>query len=221
MPAISAKNLTFRYSDKDKALFSDACFNLDKGKIAAVTGPSGSGKTSLALCLARIIPSIIEGVFSGEIEIDGRVSMVFQDADSQVFLPKVEDELAFGPENLCLPKDEIGRRIDQTLNDLGIQQLRHKNPKSLSGGQKQLVALGGVLTLNPDALIMDETLSQLDSEAKKRVKSLLKKLKSQGRSFVLIEHEEINYDIADEVWLLNNGKLELVSKPSVDFGGGL
>lgn len=211
MAAISAKNLAFKFKDKKDELLSGVSFTLEKGRIAAITGPSGSGKTSFALCLSQVIPNLVDGIFSGEVDIDGRVGIVFQDADTQVFLPTVEDELAFAMENLCLSKVEIGTRIDEVLKDLGINHLRNKNPSRLSGGQKQLVALGGVLTLNPDILIMDETLSQLDLEAKSKVKSLLKKLKSKGITIILIEHDEENYSIADEIWNLSEGKLRLIS----------
>lgn len=221
MAAISAKNIALKFIDKKGELFSDVSFSLEKERIAVITGLSGSGKTSFALCLARVIPKLVDGIFSGEVVTDGRVGMVFQDADTQVFLPTVEDELAFAPENLCLSKAETKIRVDEVIEELGIGHLRNKNPARLSGGQKQLVALGGVLTLNPDILIMDETLSQLDKEAKSRVKSLLKKLKSMGKAIILIEHDEDNYSIADEIWNLSGGKLRLISGyiPEVGHNG--
>lgn len=188
-------------------MFCDISLELEKGRIVAITGPSGSGKSTLGYCLAGVIPRLLEGEYSGAVEIAGRPGIVFQDPDIQVFLPAVEDELAFAPENLCLSPEETGTRIAETLQKLGIPHLLNADPNQLSGGQKQLIALGGVLTLCPDVLILDETLSQLDRESKDRIKLHLLELKAKGVSIVLIEHHSINYDIADEIWLLEKGKL--------------
>lgn len=217
MKAVRANRITFQYKGQEEPLFSDVSFQLEKGKIAVLTGPSGSGKTTLGLCFAGVIPHLLEGIFEGEVEIEGRVGIVFQDPDLQVFLPTVEDELAFAPENLCCSGEETGQRIRETLEQLGIPSLRETDPTRLSGGQKQLVALGGVLTLVPDLLILDETLSQLDREAKKRVTELLQTLKTKGVSTILIGHDADSRQIADEVFVLKEGKLELCSlKPEVD-----
>ena len=134
-----------------------------------------------------------------------------QDPDSQIIFPTVEDALAFGPENLCLPRQEIGERIDKTLALLGLTDLRLANPGQLSGGQKQLVALGGVLTLSPDIFVLDESLSQLDEAARPRIKSALLSLKQQGKTLIMIEHDKNNMDIADQIWYLNKGGLECLS----------
>lgn len=216
MKAIRVNGISFRYKDQKEPLFSDVSFQLEKGKIAVLTGPSGSGKTTMGLCFARVIPHLIEGIFEGEVEIEGRAGMVFQDPDLQVFLPTVEDELAFAPENLCCSKEETGQRISETLEQLGIPSLREADPARLSGGQKQLVALGGVLTLKPDLLIMDETLSQLDRVARERVKELLHTLKAKGVSIILIGHDAESREIADEVFTLKDGKLNpCFPKPEV------
>ncbi|GAB1476104.1 hypothetical protein MASR2M70_09360 [Bacillota bacterium] len=188
-------------------MFCDISLELEKGRIAAITGPSGSGKSTLGCCLAGVIPHLLEGEYKGAVEIAGRPGIVFQDPDTQVFFPAVEDELAFAPENLCLTPEETGKRIAETLQKLGIPHLADADPKLLSGGQKQLIALGGVLTLAPDLLILDETLSQLDRESKDRIKQHLLELKAKGVSIILIEHQSNNYDIADEIWLLEEGKL--------------
>lgn len=207
MASVKAKEIEFRYKGQKTPLFSNIFFSLEKGKIAAITGPSGSGKSTLGYCLSGVIPNIFQGIYSGHVEITGRAGIVFQDPDTQVFLPAVEDELAFAPENLCLPREETGNRINKALRDLGIPDLRQIDPSRLSGGQKQLVALAGVLTLEPDLLILDETLSQLDKESKWKVKELLLMLKEKGVAIILIEHNAKSYDIADEIWLLRDGEL--------------
>jgi energy-coupling factor transporter ATP-binding protein EcfA2 len=145
MRMLEAKSISFRYSGQTPN---------DSGKCYLVFGSRSNnctyrsfrgGKSTLGYCLSGVIPTLIKGEFSGRITRQGRIGIVFQDADAQVFLPTVEDELAFGPENLCLPRQEIEDRINGILELLNIEELRLKNPARLSGGQKQLVALGGVL----------------------------------------------------------------------------
>ena len=220
MQAVEAKSITFRYKGQATPVLENVFFNLEQGQIAAITGPSGCGKSTLGYCLCGVIPDLIQGDFSGEVSLSGRAGIVFQDPDTQIFLPTVEDELAFGPENLCLPREEIGERIRSTLELIGLTELRLANPAQLSGGQKQLVALGGVLTLSPDIIVFDETLSQLDVAAKEMVKRVLLALKQQSKTLIMIEHEKKNLDIADQIWFLNKGKLERLPFTGVVKGNG-
>ncbi len=208
MNAVETRSLSFSYRGQVIPVLDNIDFTLDQGKIAAITGPSGSGKSTLGYCLCGVIPDLIAGEFSGTVKKAGRVGIVFQDPDHQLFLPTVEDELAFGPENLGLPREEIGERIEGVLELLGLTALRYENPARLSGGQKQLAALAGVLTLDPDVIILDETLSPLDTVARDRVKKVLLNLKQQGKALILIEHEKNNYVIADEIWQLKKGSLK-------------
>jgi energy-coupling factor transport system ATP-binding protein len=210
MRMLEAKSVSFRYPEQTDMVLENVSLVLEKGQIVALTGPSGGGKSTLGYCLCGVIPDLIKGDFSGWISRQGRVGIVFQDADAQVFLPTVEDELAFGPENLCLPRQEIGARISSVLELLGIEDLRLKNPARLSGGQKQLVALGGVLTLAPDIIVLDETLSQLDQIVREKVKRILLALKKQGRTIIMIEHDSKITNIADRIWLLEEGRLKLL-----------
>lgn len=207
MKAVEAREITFRYKGHTSFVLEDIFFELEQGQIAAITGPSGCGKSTLGYCLCGVIPALIKGDFSGEVSLTGRAGIVFQDPDTQIFLSTVEDELAFGPENLCLSREEIGARIQSTLALIGLTELRTANPSKLSGGQKQLVALGGVLTLSPEIIVLDETLSQLDIAAKETVKQVLLELKQQGKTLIMIEHETKSLDIADQTWLLDGGKL--------------
>lgn len=214
MYMLEAKSISFRYPGQTKLILENISMTLEAGQITALTGPSGGGKSTLAYCLSGVIPAQIKGEFSGWVTHQGRVGIVFQDADAQVFLPTVEDELAFGPENLCLPRQEIAARINGILELLGMEDLRLKNPARLSGGQKQLVALGGVLTLAPDILVLDETLSQLDQTTRERVKKVLLALKNQGRTIIMIEHESKITDIADQIWLLADGRMQRLPSPT-------
>jgi energy-coupling factor transport system ATP-binding protein len=207
MTAVEARAVTFQYHGHSSPILNHISFSLPKGQIAALTGPSGCGKSTLGYCLCGVIPRLIQGIFEGEIKWSGRAGIVFQDPDTQLFLPTVEDELAFGPENLCLPRAEIGKRISSVLELLGLTEFRGENPMQLSGGQKQLVALGGVLTLAPDLIILDETLSQLDKAAQARVNTIISGLKQEGKTIIMIEHDKDNLYIADQLWLLDAGKL--------------
>lgn len=213
MKAVQAKVLTFRYKGQKAPVFENVFFELEPGQIAAITGPSGCGKSTLGYCICGVIPRLIKGDFSGEVTLSGRAGIVFQDPDTQIFLPTVEDELAFGPENLCLSREEIEARISSTLELIGLTDVRQENPSRLSGGQKQLVALGGVLTLSPDIIILDETLSQLDEKAQETVKKVLLALKQQGKALIMIEHDKNNLAIADQIWLLEQA--QLVRLPSL------
>jgi len=211
MTAVEVRHVTFKYPGRISPVLDDVCFSLEPGQIAAITGPSGSGKSTLGYCICGVIPNLIKGDFWGEVRLNGRAGIVFQDPDTQIFLTTVEDELAFAPENLCLSLDEIGTRIRQTLELIGMAELRRANPSQLSGGQKQLVALGGVLTLSPDILVLDETLSQLDASAQESIRSLMLALKREGKAIIMIEHDKRNLRIADQVWRLDRqGMLQQV-----------
>lgn len=218
MLAVEAKALSFCYKGQLSPVFENLNFELKQGAIAAVTGPSGCGKTTLGYCICGVIPRLIKGNFSGQVHLRGRASIVFQDPDTQIFLPTVEDELAFGPENLCLARQEIGKRIELTLELLGLGDLRRENPALLSGGQKQLVALGGVLTLSADVIVLDETLSQLDTSARARVKSILLALKQENKTVIIIDHDANNLELADEVWYLDHGILQRCLPGRHNFG---
>lgn len=217
--ALQARAVRFRYKGKTSYILDNIDLALEEGQITGITGSSGCGKSTLGYCLCGVIPRFITGDFSGEVSYNGRIGIVFQDPDTQIFLPTVEDELAFGPENLNLPREEIGQRISLTLELLGLTNLRYANPSELSGGQKQLVALGGVLTLSPDIIVFDESLSQLDIAAKEKVKKILLSLKQAGKTLIMIEHDKRNLDIADQIWQLNNGMLvQLVSSEGGESG---
>lgn len=193
--------------------------------MVAIVGLSGCGKTTLCHCLSGIIPHLMNGEMKGEVLIDGtpsteltppqiatRLGVVFQNPDTQLFFPTVEDELAFGPENLCFPPQRIKHTIDRVLEKVGLEGFHQRNPHELSGGQKQLVALAAVLSLDPDILILDEVTSQLDRQGKERVLRLIGALRDEGRAVVMVEHNPDNLKIADRVKLLSEGSL-------VDFSG--
>ena len=222
MKALEARSLSFAYDETP--LFSGVSFAVAEGEWVAVTGPSGSGKSTLCLLLSGVIPrSRDEGNRSGEVlllgedvasmplaQVASRLGLVLQEPDSQLFSPLVEDEVAFGPENLCLSRDEIGRRITEALELTGMSGSRLAETDTLSGGQKQLIALAAVLALRPRVLILDEAFAMLDADAEERMRQVLCELKRQGTAILTVEHEARRLVWADRVLFLSRGRLEEV-----------
>ena len=217
---IKVNNLSFSYSDNNK-IIDNINLKVNKGEILAVVGLSGSGKTTLCYCLSGIIPHIYSGNLSGEVLIKGNsildmempqiatnIGIVFQNPETQIFFPVVENELAFGPENLCIKRDEIGKRIEEVLSLLNIEDKRYVKTEHLSGGQKQLIALASVLTLKPDILIFDEVMAQIDSKGKKAIKDIILQLKQEGKTVIMVEHNLDNIEIADRKLVLKQGRLK-------------
>lgn len=218
--AIEIDNLHFKYKGQRDYILSGINLNIQQGEVVAIVGLSGNGKSTLCYTLNGIIPNTFKGNLKGSVKVLGNnvvdmdmaklatiVGVVFQDPDTQLFSPTVEDEIAFGPENLCIPREEIAMRIDEVLKLTGMDKYRWENPNNLSGGEKQLVALGAVLSLKPSILVFDEAMAQIDDKGKKRIKKVIKRLKDDGKTIVMIEHDFNNLDVADRVVLLKNGKL--------------
>jgi len=204
----------------EKKILKDLNFTVEQGQILAVMGLSGSGKSTLCLCLGGIIPHYLGGEMSGQVLINGQdtaeckiarlaleVGIVFQDADTQLFSPTVEDEIAFAPENLCLPSDQIRQRVDAVFDMMGINHLRYENTNNLSGGQKHLVAMAAVLAMDPAILVLDEVLVQLDAIVKENVIDILLELRRRGKTIIIVEHDLEAVTIADRVLLLEDGML--------------
>lgn len=224
---IHVRNLTFSYDRRpEKAALTDITFSIKPGTVTAVIGPSGCGKSTLCQILCGIIPQCISGELQGEVRVGGtdvqhvslrelsqKIGYVMQDPERQIIASTVEDELAFGPENLCLPPEEIRGRIEAVSDALGIRHLAAKNPGKLSGGQKQLVAIGGILTMEPDVLILDEPLSQVDREGRERMIALMKKLRAQGKTILAVEHDYRMMDFADQWICLDRGRLRAIGSP--------
>ena len=216
---IEIKDLKFRYKSSSSNILQGVDLTVPKGEVLTLVGLSGNGKSTLLNIICGIIPHIRQGVIEGQVKLWGeevrclkilditkRVGIVFQ--DSQLFSPTIEDEIAFGPENLRIEKDEIGRRITKVLQMVNLEEYRYENPNNLSGGQKQLVAIAAVLAMEPDILLFDEILAQVDIEGRKKIKNVIKNLKNQGKTIVSVEHDLENLDIADRVLKLENGKLQ-------------
>ncbi len=217
---LCVRDLSYSFPGKDSPLFSGVNLTVGAGEVVGIVGLSGSGKTTLCHCLSGIIPLIRTGDMQGVVRvmdrstrdltparIATRLGIVFQNPDTQLFFPRVEDEVAFGPENLCLAPEEIDRRITAALKTVGMEGFRHRNPHRLSGGEKQMIALASVLSLDPRVLIFDEALSQLDAAGRKRILDLIGDLKRDGRAIVMVEHNPDNLVVAGQMMLLHEGTM--------------
>lgn len=222
--AISLKDVWFKYPQSSNWAIRGINLNVNTGESACITGPSGCGKTTLCMCLNGLIPHHIPGELRGNTTLDKwnikkssiaelsqRVGLVFQNPESQLFLLRIIDEVAFGPENLCVPPNEILERVERALEDVGMLGKEEENPTEISGGQKQRVAIASVLSMKPNILVLDEPLTQLDHGGKTRLLEVLKKLKSEGISIIITEHNitPLLY-LVDKLIVMNDGEIILV-----------
>ncbi len=195
---VKIKGLYFRYKKAPRPVFDGFSLEVTAAERLAILGPSEAGKSTLALCLQGLIPRMIKGEFRGRIEVAGRlthtvrprnlagqVGILFQDFEAQLFCTRVDQEVAFGPENLGLNREELSRRVRQALSLVGLTGLESRDPASLSGGQRQLLALAAVLALKPRLLVLDEPTTDLDPLRVEELLATLDKL-AQRQDFTLI-----------------------------------
>lgn len=219
------QNVTFRYRLPGGKLGAPALQNIHveirPGECLFILGPSGAGKSSFCYTLNGLIPQFFRGRFEGEVllgdhpvhrspvaRMAGRVGLVFQDFETQLFSTSVELEVAFGPENLGLPRDEIRRRIEEALSQVGLLGLERREPATLSGGQKQRLAIASVLSLKPTLLVLDEATTDLDPLGRQQVLSILRNLQAQGEMTLLaVEHETEEALMADRILLMAQGRI--------------
>ena len=202
-PSVRAAGLSFTYSTRIRPALTDLTFELTPGETALVLGPSGSGKSTLTLCLDGLVPHLVEGDYTGEVVVAGLVvkdspvgvlarqtGLVFQDPDSQFCTLTVDDEIAFGLENLQAPPAEIEPAIDRALDAVRLPGLRGRHLSSLSGGEKQRVALAAVLAMGPRLLVLDEPTANLDPAATTELFQILRRLAGDRQhTIVIIEHK--------------------------------
>jgi energy-coupling factor transport system ATP-binding protein len=199
----------------EKPVIRDVSLLAKAGDIVAVRGKSGSGKTTLLNIICGVIPKMISGELTGKILLDNNpisnlplpqtaphISMLMQEPDNQIFFPTVEQELAFGPENLKLVPPEINRRITSVLDLLKISHLRFDLTNVLSFGQKKLVALASILTLSPRILLLDEVSAGLSDFHLTNVRQLIDRMAAEGKTIILADHNETMCDLADKQILL-------------------
>ena len=205
----------------------DVTAQIKKGEFTAIIGTNGSGKSTLARHLnALLIPTegelIVEGMLTSDAgrvwDIRQKVGMVFQNPDNQLVAAVVEEDVAFGPENLGVPPEEIRERVDLALEKVGMTSYRKQAPSMLSGGQKQRVAIAGVLSMKPDCIVLDEPTAMLDPKERKEVMDTIHELnKIEGITIVLITHFMEEAVTADHILVIDRGVLKMEGTPREIF----
>lgn len=233
MSQIEVKNVSYNYSLGDgravKAL-KNVSFSIEKGSFVALTGMNGAGKSTLAKLLNGLfVPAegevLIDGLSTKDekntFEIRKKAGMVFQNPDNQMVATIIEDDVAFGPENVGVPRDEIIERVTSALDAVGMSDYRSRTASKLSGGQKQRVAIAGVLAMRPDILILDESTSMLDPIGRRDVMSVAKALNQKGITVINITHNMDEACLADRIIVLRKGRVAIDGAPKEVFASGI
>ncbi len=225
---ISVKNLGFVYQGGKTAALDGINIEIPDGDFVGITGTSGAGKTTFTFALNGIIPQKIKGDFYGAVTVDGvdtaehpaeefarKVGQVFQDIDSQMVASVVEDEILFGLENFGVPHEEIGLRVDKVLKELGIEDLRDREISSLSGGQKQKVAIASMLALEPEVIVLDEPTGELDPESSREIFKILTALnRDKGITVIIVEQKiMLLCEYVKHMMVLDKGKIAFYGTP--------
>jgi energy-coupling factor transport system ATP-binding protein len=227
---IECENVIFSYPDSPVFALNCVSLSVKKGEFLSVIGHNGSGKSTLARLLNGLLEAdagkitvlgmdVSEG--KNAVEIRKHVGVVFQNPDNQMVASIVEDDVAFGPENIGIERDEIGRRIEWALNAVGMENYRTATPTRLSGGQKQRIAVAGVLAIKPDVIILDESTAMLDPKGRKEVIEVVRRLnKEEGMTVILITHFMEEALLADRTIVMNKGEIALQGTPEEIFESG-
>jgi len=228
MLALTFNDFSFKYAGSTRFALKDVSFKVSTGEFILLTGPSGCGKSTICRAALGLIPQSYPGDYEGEIRIFGldpkstpisliaqKAGLVFQDPDNQLFTLSVERDVAFGPENLGLPKFEIVQRVDWALHVVEITHLRNKAPFELSGGQKQRVAIASILAMRPSLLILDEPTSFLDPLSAYKFLNFISLLRHKLEISILMIEHRLDYlaPLVDRVILMSEGQILLDGSP--------
>ena len=226
---IEVKNVTYEYTDEEKtfAAVKNLSLNIERGSFTVILGHNGSGKSTLAKMLNGLNKPTSGDVFADgintkdeetEIEVKRKVGMVFQNPDNQIIASIVEEDVAFGPENLGIPPKEIKKRVEDALKAVDMLEFRKSTPHHLSGGQKQRIAIAGIIDMHPECLVLDEPTAMLDPKGRAEIISTLHRLnRDKGITVVLITHYMEEAENADRVIVMNDGEIIADDKPKVIF----
>lgn len=226
---IEIKNVSFEYTDEESVYTAvkNINLNIERGSFTVILGHNGSGKSTLAKMLNGLNKPTFGDVFvdgintkdeATEIEVKRRVGMVFQNPDNQLVASIVEEDVAFGPENLGLEPSVIRQRVDSALKAVGMEEFATSTPHRLSGGQKQRIAIAGIIAMEPECLVLDEPTAMLDPKGRREIISTLEKLnREKGITVVLITHYMEEAENAHRVLVMNDGEIITDGKPSDVF----
>ena len=226
---ISVKNVTYEYKDEDNAVTAvkDLSFKIERGSFTVILGHNGSGKSTLAKMLNGLNKPTLGDIFvdgintkdeQNEIEVKRKVGMVFQNPDNQIIASIVEEDVAFGPENLGVPPKEIKERVNDALKAVDMLEYKDSTPHRLSGGQKQRIAIAGIIAMSPQCLVLDEPTAMLDPKGRAEIiETLIRLNKEKGITVVLITHYMEEAQNADRVLVMNDGEIIADDKTKVIF----
>jgi energy-coupling factor transporter ATP-binding protein EcfA2 len=230
MAFVNLKNVTYKYPLTKTPVLQNVNLQINEGEFVSIVGPNGAGKSTLCYALAGFVPHFFKGEISGSIEVDGKesskstldewvlnVGLAFQNPFNQISGAKytVFEEIAFGLENIGVPREEMKSRVEDAMSLTGIRDLADRSPYSLSGGQQQRVALTSILVMQPKLLVLDEPTSQMDPIGTREVFGTIRKMAEEGMTVVLVEHKvEWIAEFADRVIALKDGSVLLEGKPN-------
>ncbi len=245
MAVIEIQNLTYTYPATSHPALREVSLTVEAGEFVTIIGPNGAGKSTLCYTLAGFIPHFFKGELQGEVRVAGqdirrvrledwvlKVGLVFQNPFNQISGAKftVYEEIAFGLENIGVPREEMKRRVEEVMALTGIEDLADRSPYALSGGQQQRVALASILVMQPEVLVLDEPTSQLDPIGTREVFQVIRRLAHQGVTIIMAEHKvEWIAEYADRVIALAEGRVigtgtpaEVLTDPRLpDYGIGI
>ena len=224
---ISVRDVQYKYPTSQDWVLRGISLDVYRGEFLGIVGATGAGKTTLCQCFNGLIPHYAQGTFEGTVLVEGRdtretnvadlstiVGLVFQDADAQLVMSSVLEEVMLGLTMRGMSTKEAKARAQQTLESLGISHLSGRPPYALSGGQKQRAAIAAVMAMQPDILVLDEATSELDSLTVHRIFDLCRRLNEAGATIVLVSHEvELLCQYADRLALVDEGQLLLAGPP--------
>jgi energy-coupling factor transport system ATP-binding protein len=228
-PIIALENVSFSYKINENtsvSVLKDVSFSIFPGEYVAIIGHNGSGKSTLSKHLNGLLTPGSGDVWvnghntkddSRKLEIRKSVGMVFQHPDNQIVATIVEEDVAFGLENIGVPRQEMKQRIDEALEVVKMSEFRKRPPHHLSGGQKQRVAIAGVLAMRPDCIVFDESTSMLDTFGRNEVLQVMKKMNEMGMTIITVTHRMSEAAEADRIIVVEDGKIVMDGKPSEIF----
>lgn len=229
---VKMTNVSYAYPNTEKKTLSQIDFEAPKGKFTVIMGKTGAGKTTSVLCLNGIIPQLNEGELSGQIEVAGLdtskyriqtlaryVGVVMQDTSTQVFGSTVEEDVAFGPRNYLVPRQEIVRRIQESLHRVRLEGYEKRQTSQLSGGEKQRLAIAGILAMQPKIIVLDEPTSELDPLGREEIYTTINDLNTEQDTTILaVEHSSQEVcEKAEQLIVINDGKTVWAGDPKVFF----
>ena len=230
MSIIKTKNLIYDYKNHEghsrQRAVNNVTLDVNEGDFVAVIGHNGSGKSTFARHLNAMFMPTAGTVYVDDIDtknsetiltVRRTAGLVFQNPEDQIVSTVVEEDVAFGPENLAVPTDEIRTRVDESLDSVGMRKYAKRSPLNLSGGQKQRVAIAGILAMQPKCLVLDEPTSMLDPVGREEVINTLKSLNKEGITIILITHNMEEIVDVDKVFVMNKGELEMQGTPREIF----